>query len=144
VWSPIYLRPIGPVVSITHLSKLSTPSTLSTKEIKMKREMLNTVDAALSRFDDEIDLSPGETSLSFLQKIYRSPAQPMSRRLRAAMAALPHEHPKLGAIATLSINGDDFASQLDRAIERSSMVNAIDVTPTRNRRPPLLGDHDDV
>lgn len=95
MWSPIYLRPIGPVVSITHLSTLSTPST---KEIKMKREMLNTVDAALSRFDDEpeqIDLSPGETSLSFLQKIYRSPAQPMSRRLRAAMAALPHEHPKL-------------------------------------------------
>ena len=109
--------------------------------------MLNTVDAALSRFDDkpeQIDLSPGETSLSFLQKIYRSPAQPMSRRLRAAMAALPHEHPKLGAIATLSINGDDFASRLDRAIERSSMVNAIDVTPTRNGRPPLLGDHDDV
>ncbi len=84
--------------------------------------MLDTVDAALSRFDDEpeqIDLAPGETSLSFLQKIYRSPAQPMSRRLRAAMAALPHEHPKLGIIATTNMNGDTFATMLDRAIERS-------------------------
>jgi hypothetical protein len=32
-----------------------------------------------------IELAPGETSLRFLQKIYRSPKQPMSRRLRAAM-----------------------------------------------------------
>ena len=66
-----------------------------------------------------IDLAPGETSLSFLRKIYRSPAQPMSRRLRAAMAALPHEHPKLGIIATTNMNGDTFAAMLDRAIERS-------------------------
>jgi hypothetical protein len=73
--------------------------------------------------DEEIiDLAPGETSLSFLQKIYRSPMQPMSRRLRAAMAALQHEHPKLGAVATLSTSGDDFAAALDRAIERSGMV----------------------
>jgi hypothetical protein len=52
----------------------------------MKREMLDTVDAALSRFDDEselIELAPGETSLSFSVK------QPMSRRLRATIEALP-------------------------------------------------------
>ena len=88
----------------------------------MKREMLDTVDAALSRFDDEpklIELAPDETSLSLLQKIYRSVKQPMSRRLRAAMAALPHEHPKLGAVATLSMNGNDFAALLERSIERS-------------------------
>ena len=74
---------------------------------------------------EAIDLAPGETSLSFLQKIYRSPAQPMSRRLRAAMAALPHEHPKLGAIATLSMNGDTFATMLDRAIERSGKAGVL-------------------
>ena len=34
-------------------------------------------------------------------------------------AALPHEHPKLGAVATLNMNGDDFASLLERSIERS-------------------------
>ncbi len=88
----------------------------------MKKEMLDTVDAALSRFDDEpelIDLAPGETSLSFLQRVYRSVKQPMSRRLGAAVAALPHEHPKLGAVATLSMSSNDFAAMLERAIERS-------------------------
>jgi len=67
-----------------------------------------------------IELAPGETSLDFLQAIYRSVKQPMSRRLRAAIEALPHEHPRLGAIATTSMNGQDFASLLERAIERSS------------------------
>jgi hypothetical protein len=88
----------------------------------MKREMLDTVDAALSRFEDEpelIVLAPGETSLGFFQRVYRSVTQTMSRRMQAAMAALPHEHPKLGAVATLSMNGNDFASLLERSIERS-------------------------
>jgi hypothetical protein len=86
----------------------------------MKREMLDTLDAALSRFDDEpelIELAPGETSLDFLQ--YRSVKQPMSRRLRAAIEALPHEHPRLGAVAIGSMNGQDFASLLERAIRAS-------------------------
>jgi hypothetical protein len=73
--------------------------------------MLNTVDATLSRFDDElelIELASGETALSFLQRVYRGVKQPMSRRLRAAIEALPHEHPRLGAIATASMNGQRF------------------------------------
>jgi hypothetical protein len=74
----------------------------------MKREMLDIVDAALSRFDDEpelIELAPGETSLDFLRKVYRSVKQPMSRRMRAAIEALPHETPRLGAVAIGSMNG---------------------------------------
>ena len=56
----------------------------------MKREMLDTVDAALSRFDDEpelIELGPHENFLDFLRKVYRSVKQPKSRRLRAAIEA---------------------------------------------------------
>jgi hypothetical protein len=89
--------------------------------------------------DDEreiIELGPDETSLTFLQKIYRSPAQPMSRRLRAAMAALPHEHPKLGAVATLSMSGEDFAAMLDRAIDRRGKareIKQIEAAPTTNQ-----------
>jgi hypothetical protein len=47
-----------------------------------------------------IELGPDETSLSLLQRVYRSTKQPIARRIRAAMAALPMEHPKLGAVAT--------------------------------------------
>ncbi len=65
------------------------------------------------------ELAPGETSLSLLQKIYRSPRQPIVRRMRAAMAALQHEHPKLTAMAIDSMDGASFAAMLDRAIARS-------------------------
>jgi hypothetical protein len=66
-----------------------------------------------------IELAPGETSLNLLQRIYRSAKQPMSRRIRAAIEAMPHEHPRLGAVAIGSMNGHDFAAMLERAIERS-------------------------
>jgi hypothetical protein len=69
--------------------------------------------------EELIELAPGETSLHFFQRIYRSIRQPMTRRMRAAEFALQHEHPKLGAIATASMNGQDFASLLEKAIARS-------------------------
>jgi hypothetical protein len=61
----------------------------------------------------------------------------MSRRLRAAIEALPHEHPRLGAVAVGHMNGHDFAAMLERAIERSSKGreakqiegSAVDLTP---------------
>jgi hypothetical protein len=68
---------------------------------------------------EPFELPPGETSLSFIQKIYRSPSQPIARRMRAAMATLQHEHPKLTAKGVGSMNGETFAAMLDRAIVRS-------------------------
>jgi hypothetical protein len=85
-------------------------------------EIAPTFARAVSSTVDEpelIELAPGETSLGFLQRVYRSVKQPMSRRLRAAIEALPHEHPRLGAVAIGSMSGQDFASMLERAIERS-------------------------
>ena len=76
--------------------------------------------------EEIIELGPGETSLSFLQRVYRSPKQPMSRRLRAAIEAMPHEHPRLGAVAIGSMNGNDFAAMLEKAIERSGKAQAIE------------------
>jgi hypothetical protein len=67
---------------------------------------------------EPFELPPGQTSLSFLQKIYRSPRQPIVRRMRAAALALPFESPKPAVTAVL---GDEasFAAMLDRAIARS-------------------------
>jgi hypothetical protein len=77
--------------------------------------------AVASTVDEQevIELAPGETSLDFLQRVYRSVRQPMTRRMRAAEFALQFEHPKLGAIATASMSGQDFASLLESAIQRS-------------------------
>jgi hypothetical protein len=53
--------------------------------------------------------------------------------MRAATAALPHEHPKLAVTAT--VTAGDFADQLEQAIERSRMVQAtpmIEVSAAAN------------
>ena len=86
--------------------------------------------------EGQIELGPGETSLSFLQRVYRSVTQPMSRRMQAAMAALPHEHPKLGAVATVNMSGETYAAMLDRAIERSRAASPTSkLSPTTPLRP---------
>ena len=79
----------------------------------------------LEFFDAEPPLAFGTngTSLQFLQAIYRSSEQPMVRRMKAAIAALPFEHPKLSA--TLAVQADDsYAARLQAAIARSNGVEA--------------------
>jgi hypothetical protein len=72
------------------------------------------------RVDPEaIELPAGATPLQFLEAVYRSPAQPMHRRLKAACEALPFVHPKLSVIAQV---GPDFADAMERAFKRSSAV----------------------
>jgi hypothetical protein len=61
-------------------------------------------------------------ALAFLQAIYRNPLQPLPVRLRAAIECLPFESPKLSATAIL--REGDFAVHLDRALERSALIEA--------------------
>ena len=57
----------------------------------------------------------------FFRQVYRRSILPLPTRMRAATAALPHEHPKF-AVTTV-VNVGDFADQLEKAIERSRKVS---------------------
>jgi hypothetical protein len=61
------------------------------------------------------------SSLEFLRAIYSDPNQPVHRRMRAAIAALPFENPKLAVVASIGPNAG-FAAQLEEAIKRSGKV----------------------
>jgi hypothetical protein len=73
--------------------------------------------------EQAIELPENGTSLDLLQQVYRNPSLPLMTRMRAATAALPHEHPKLAVTAV--VNEGDFANQLDRAVERSRNVSPM-------------------
>jgi hypothetical protein len=58
-----------------------------------------------------------ENVLGLLQAIYKSRVVPLSVRMKAAIEALPFEHPKLSATAVMT--SEDFGDRLERAILRS-------------------------
>jgi hypothetical protein len=94
--------------------------------------VLDTVVEALAQLEGpqaEPTIPAAGSSLDFLQAVYRDPCQPISRRMRAAVAALPFEHPKLAVTATLGPNSG-FAARLETAIKRSrGDLVVIDATP---------------
>ena len=84
--------------------------------------MLDTVDAKLRELeqaeaDGVLMVAPDASPLEFLQAVYRCPTEPMSRRLRAAIEALPFTSPKLAV--TVAFDGKTFAARLERALERT-------------------------
>jgi hypothetical protein len=79
-----------------------------------------TVVAEIIDRGDEITMPAAGSSLNFLQAVYRDRCQPMHRRMRAAIAALPFEHPKLAVTAVVGTEG--FAARLEAARERAAKV----------------------
>jgi hypothetical protein len=63
---------------------------------------------------NEIEIPPNGTSLDLLQAVYRRTDLPLTTRMRAAIAALPHETPRLAVQAL--ITEQDIATVLDRRI----------------------------
>jgi hypothetical protein len=69
-------------------------------------------------FVSKVQIRADATSLELLQAVYRSPYVPLHTRMRAAVAALQFEHPKLGV--SVIVDGQDFATRLERAVERTA------------------------
>ena len=79
---------------------------------------------------EAIELGPDAISLDLLQAVYRCSSLPLHTRMRAAMAALPHEVPRLAVQAL--ITEQDIATVLDRRIARYQQLQdmkAIDAKP---------------
>ena len=79
----------------------------------------------------------GETSLQLLQNVYRNRKQPLNVRVRCAVEALAHEYPRVSAVAVSHINGNDFASALERAIQRSRQPLPLPAPKTIEHDPPV-------
>ena len=65
-----------------------------------------------------------ESALSFLQACYRNPSLNLTTRMRAAIAALPFESPKLAVTAMVS--EQDFATVLDRRLKRIEEMKLLE------------------
>ena len=85
----------------------------------------------MKRFNLETQCWEGEEqnipkgALQLLQMAYRGEIELTSQQFRAAKEALPFEEPKLSAMAVGSMNGQDFATLLERAIERSNRKTEV-------------------
>lgn len=72
----------------------------------------------------EVAVAPNASPLDFLNAVYRDAGQPMQRRMRAAIEALPFVHPKLAVTATIS--GGNFAAKLEATAARSGKSYILD------------------
>jgi hypothetical protein len=71
-----------------------------------------------------------DSSLELFRAVYRNAALPLPVRMRAAAIAIPFEQPKLMATAVTHFDGD-FATRLDRAIDRSAEQPKVIEQPSR-------------
>jgi len=66
------------------------------------------------------EMGPNGMSLDLLRAVYRNSAIPLSTRIRCAVAALPHEFPRLQV--TAQVTDQDFASMLDERIKNFERI----------------------
>jgi hypothetical protein len=58
--------------------------------------------------------------------VYRGELKASLQQMRAAIESLPYEQPKLSAISVGYLNATDFASRLERAVDRSDRARLIE------------------
>jgi hypothetical protein len=85
----------------------------------------------------EIEIPADGISLDLLRAVYRNNQLPLTTRMRAAIAALPFESPKLAVTAVVS--EQDFATLLDRRLKRieEMKAKAVEGTPQVEVKPAL-------
>lgn len=66
------------------------------------------------------DVLPDIDAHGYLQGVYRGQIKPNGSRMRAAIASLPFELPKLAVVAT--VRDEDLAERMMKAIEISQKV----------------------
>jgi hypothetical protein len=106
------------------LSNLSNLSNISKLYKERKVSYFPVIEYLPPERKPEDELPPGATSLDLLKAVYRNPAQPLATRMRAAIAALPFENPKVNLTATLNGFADRMEEQLKAQIERSAGEDA--------------------
>src|SRR5262245_42008022 len=89
-----------------------------------------------------ISIGPNANSLELLQAIYRNPSIPLPTRIRCAVAALPHEFPRLQV--TAQIQDNNLATLLDERIKRMEERTKVIEAPTNGKvvatvevKPPM-------
>jgi hypothetical protein len=91
--------------------------------------MAETIYEILDRIDaqpDELALPPNASSLDFLRAVYRDPRLQLSVRMRAAVAALGFEHPRLTVTANLNTG---LGSRTEAMMTRQGIATVIDAKP---------------
>ena len=73
-------------------------------------------------------VSESATALDIVRAAYRGDTSITSKQLRAAIAALPFEHPKLAVVAAVS-SGRDFSALMEAARRRSDAAKLIELRP---------------
>ena len=94
----------------------------------MTMEINMVLDKIEAQQSNQLALGPAASSLDLLQAVYRDPTQHLSIRMRAAMACLPFECPKLAVTAI--VNENEFATLLDQRIARLQQQKTIEARPT--------------
>src|SRR5262245_45282090 len=114
----------------------------------MAKEITRVLDRIEAQQDQHLELGPTAISLDLLRAVYRDPTQQLSTRMRAAMACLPFEAPKLAVTAVVTEN--DIATLLDKRIARyeqmqqATNAKLIEAKPNEEkvdaRLPPSIPD----
>ena len=99
----------------------------------MTKEITRVLDRIEAQQDKHLELGLTAISLDLLRAVYRDPTQHLSIRMRAAMACLPFETPKL--LATAIINEGSFAELLERRLKRmEQQTKLIEAKPNADQK----------